>query len=180
MLQGAGRDKNMPTAEKIGKSIQERALEYERQSIPLLLQASRRSSRTTLVKFHNNTVYRLTKRRADLDSVRESLASICLVCDKLRTPQGYWTVEPPDFIFAGEREVPFGSESSGFLQGTQGKVVYGLQHSHYGNLSATLIWDNPFIGSNSVDAVADEPLRLHKKMSAGPNNHVVFTLYEPS
>ena len=82
-------------------------------------------------------------------------------------------------MLPNERDAPFGSESSGFLQGTQGTVVYGLQHPRYGNLNVTLKWDNPFIGSNSIDAVAEEPLKLHKKMSAGPNNHVVFTLHDP-
>ena len=87
------------------------------QTIPRLLRASKTVGRTCFVKLHNRTEHRLERRRF------ESTA-------------GQWTpdCEPPETVHQGERDVPFGTESTGFMSGTSGMVVFGLQHPRYGNL----------------------------------------------
>ena len=82
-----------------------------------LLRASKDAGRSCFVKFHNMTGHRLVRRRYAADV-------------------GKWTpeCEPPETIYMGERNVPFGTESTGYMSGTQGTVTYGLQHPRYGNL----------------------------------------------
>lgn len=41
-----------------------------------------------------------------------------------------------------------------------------------------LKWENPFIGANTVEATADDPLKLERRMTAGHNNMCVFTITE--
>ena len=43
-----------------------------------------------------------------------------------------------------------------------------------------LRWENPFIGANTVEAVADEPLKLERRITAGHNNMCDFSLREAS
>jgi hypothetical protein len=79
--------------------------------------SARKRDKACFVKFHNMTGHRLVRRRYAADV-------------------GKWTpeCEPPETIYMGERNVPFGTESTGYMSGTQGTVTYGLQHPRYGNL----------------------------------------------
>jgi hypothetical protein len=43
-----------------------------------------------------------------------------------------------------------------------------------------LRWENPFIGANIVEATADEPLKLERRITAGHNNMCDFSLREAS
>lgn len=39
-------------------------------------------------------------------------------------------------------------------------------------------WENPFIGANTVEVNADEPLKVERRITAGHNNMCVFSLRE--
>jgi len=54
---------------------------------------------------------------------------------------------PPLFNIPPHNLMAFGSQSSGFLTGTEGDVTFTG-----GGLTFIVSWDNPFIGSNSGDA----------------------------
>jgi hypothetical protein len=56
------------------------------------------------------------------------------------------TVIPPGAIGT------FGSESSGFMTGTEGDVAYSLEYcpdGRYNNAWIEVYWDNPYFGANS-------------------------------
>lgn len=154
------RDKAQDELEQI---LDTRNAKAQAHTIPRLLRASKDAGRSCFVKFHNMTGHRLVRRRYAADV-------------------GKWTpeCEPPETIYMGERNVPFGTESTGYMSGTQGTVTYGLQHPRYGNLKLELRWENPFIGANIVEATADEPLKLERRITAGHNNMCDFSLREAS
>jgi hypothetical protein len=108
------RDKAQDELEQI---LDTRNAKAQAHTIPRLLRASKDAGRSCFVKFHNMTGHRLVRRRYAADV-------------------GKWTpeCEPPETIYMGERNVPFGTESTGYMSGTQGTVTYGLQHPRYGNL----------------------------------------------
>lgn len=67
----------------------------------------------------------------------------------------------------------FGSESDGFLTGTQGSVSYtvsGESDDH----QATFYWDNPYIGGNSYSATAPPGYVGRPTGSDGDNSIVTF------
>jgi hypothetical protein len=103
--------------EDLERELEARYAKAQAHTVPRLLRASKAGGRSCFVKLNNDTEHRLERRRYD-------------------SPAGRWTpeCEPPETIYKGERDVPFGTESSGFMSGTSGMVVYGLQHERFGNL----------------------------------------------
>src|SRR6266705_1375406 len=69
---------------------------------------------------------------------------------------GIWSDKPPGFV---GNHAEWGSESWGFLRGTQGWVIYEVPSGDVLNplLSLRLDWDNPYYGSNSYSASVDPP-----------------------
>jgi hypothetical protein len=55
----------------------------------------------------------------------------------------------------------FGSESNGFMTGTEGQVMYNLENCAdpaYNNAWLKIYWDNPYIGANSWSTTTVGPL----------------------
>jgi hypothetical protein len=103
--------------EELERELEARNSKAQAHTIPRLLRASKDGGRSCFVKFHNMTDHRLVRRRYAAEV-------------------GRWTPEcdPPETIHKRERNVPFGTESTGYMSGTRGTVTYGLQHPRYGNL----------------------------------------------
>jgi hypothetical protein len=126
------------------------------------------AARSTAVTFANNTHNTL------LLKVGENLA------------HGEWSTEPPNEIGPGS-QVGWGSESSGFLTGTEGWVRYYPVDANTDNVgipspvpdSATIYiyWDNPFAGSNSYQTAAPPPYQVTQQGDgSGDNASIGFAL----
>ena len=120
------------------------------------------ASRSTAVVFTNTT------RNTGLYKVDEDL------------PHGVWTTEPPEFIGPGA-QVVWGSESDGFLTGTEGKVRYLPGPADTDNIGipvpladsdAVIVhWDNPYVGSNSYNASAPAPYQVNQESGTGSGDN---------
>lgn len=77
-------------------------------------------------------------------------SNFALVKTQDHLDHGVWTDRPPHFV---GNTAQWGSESNGFLTGTEGWVKYEIvTQSLQSVLRLHLEWDNPFIGSNSYKA----------------------------
>ena len=126
------------------------------------------SARSTAVTFTNGT------RNTSLLLVDSGLA------------HGEWSSEPPNVIGPGQ-DVNWGSQSDGFLTGTEGYVRYfpfpagtddvGVPSPVPDDATVYLYWDNPYIGSNSYDQSAPSPYAVSREGSgSGDNAAISFSL----
>eukprot|EP01084_Bolivina_argentea_P045674 84075_1 len=111
------------------------------------------ASRSVVVVFHNISTFRLNRTNEELD-------------------HGAWAVLPPEFIEANHH-VTFGSESDGFMTGTQGTVTYFIID---GPGSVLLRWDNPYSGGNSYSQSAPKGFDCIHSGGGGNNANVTFIL----
>jgi hypothetical protein len=77
---------------------------------------------------------------------------------------------PPEKIDPHGRAT-WGSESDGFMTGTEGTTTYA---SSAGDI--TITWDIPFAGSNSYSSSAPKGYTLSHSGGSEDNAHVTFTL----
>ena len=112
------------------------------------------SSRSTLIKFNNETNSALSRTYMNLD-------------------HGVWSsnMVPSETIPAHESST-CQSESDGFMTGTEGTVSYNLP----GKGEVKLNWDNPFSGSNEYSATAPAGCSIARDGGGGNNASVTFTL----
>ena len=126
------------------------------------------AARSTNVTFTNNTHQTLLTR------VDENLA------------HGIWSTEPPAQINPGE-QVEWGSESDGFLTGTEGWVRYypsvldtdsiGIPSPAPDSATIYIYWDNPYAGSNSYNSAAPSPWQTTQEGDgSGDNASIAFSL----
>lgn len=126
------------------------------------------AARSTAVTFVNNTQNTL------LIKVSENLA------------HGEWSNEPPNDIAPGA-QVEWGSESNGFLTGTEGWVRYypvsantdsiGIPSPAPDSATIYVYWDNPYVGSNSYDKAAPGPYQVSLQGNgSGDNAAITFDL----
>lgn len=126
------------------------------------------AARSTAVTFTNSTHNTL------LIKVGEYLA------------HGEWSTEPPQAIGPGI-QVQWGSESNGFLTGTEGWVRYypvpantdsiGIPSPAPDAATIYIYWDNPYVGSNSYDKAAPSPYQVSQQGDgSGDNAAVTFAL----
>jgi hypothetical protein len=92
---------------------------------------------------------------------------------------GEWTATPPSNIpdrYRGQ----WGSESNGFLTGTEGDATYQLHDCDNRALKGQWVkvhWDNPYIGSNSYNwSGTSSALRVSYSGGSGNNATVAFTV----
>jgi hypothetical protein len=90
---------------------------------------------------------------------------------------GKWSSKPPLTIAPMAINTQFGSQSHGFLTGTQGSASYAIG-SPTGN-GVALEWDNPFVGSNSYSATAPGGFACPWLGGQGNNATIYFVLYQP-
>ncbi|MFM2485255.1 aegerolysin family protein [Celerinatantimonas yamalensis] len=114
------------------------------------------ASRSTVVKFQNETDLTLTRSNAEL-------------------PHGVWSsnMYPPETVEANST-VTWESESDGFMTGTEGTASYNES-----NITITINWDNPFVGDNSYScSSSDNTYTIHQESGTGggDNATVTFTL----
>ncbi|MDD1606879.1 MAG: aegerolysin family protein, partial [Methylococcaceae bacterium] len=112
------------------------------------------SARSTQIFFHNDTGFALTK-------IEEEL------------PHGEWGHDggqrPPASI-APNSTAEMGSDSSGFLTGTEGRVRYRIED---GNSSSVYFhWDNPYDGTNKYHQFTGYDFEVFHTGGSG-NNTVV-------
>ncbi|WP_165953752.1 aegerolysin family protein [Streptomyces sp. 8K308] len=107
-----------------------------------------------------------------------NLTNMELTREKSHLDHGVWSGEgsetPPDKIAPGET-VHFGSESQGFMTGTEGYVTYGSPAGDF-----TVYWDNPYVGSDSSSATCPSGYEKVKSDSAGNNATLKVVFYENS
>ncbi|MFJ8476394.1 aegerolysin family protein [Kitasatospora sp. NPDC094011] len=118
------------------------------------------AARSTGVSFHNRTGCDLT-----LDQL------------SLQLPHGVWTAAPPKLI-GRDQGAGWGSESSGLLSGTEGRVRYVTQNCLTGsddNRQVQLHWDNPYAGSNSYDESGSDYSTFRIDRAGGSGNNTVVT-----
>ena len=113
------------------------------------------ASRSVQVHFKNNSDSVLTLKKAALS-------------------HGEWSRDdqPPSSIEGGEQNVQWGSESDGFMTGTEGYATYTLGSG--GEL--TVNWDNPYYGSNSYSCSAPGGYSCNHSGGGEDNSNVTFTL----
>jgi hypothetical protein len=99
----------------------------------------------------------------------------------------YWGGEEIDYK-PYPNTLTFGSESNGFMTGTEGNAYFGFNYcspyvGDYGNwinpLPAVLKlhWLNPYVGSNSYDSIGSDPLfKVYRSGGSGNNATVTFTV----
>eukprot|EP01084_Bolivina_argentea_P045675 84077_1 len=87
---------------------------------------------------------------------------------------GFWTdnMIPPEYIEA-TAAVYFGSQSDGFMTGTEGTVTYLMIN---GPGSVILNWDNPYSGGNSYSQSAPKGFDCIHSGGGGNNANVTFIL----
>jgi hypothetical protein len=85
--------------------------------------------------------------------------------------EGNGALVPPESLPYGVTAT-FGSESNGFMTGTEGYVTYG---STLGDI--TLRWDNPYIGRNSVTCNAPAGVQCFTSDTSGNNADVHVTVF---
>lgn len=113
--------------------------------------SARRSVRSCVVYLHNNSNTNLER-------------------SENRLGHGAWTRTPPDIINAGQW-VAWASESNGFMTGTEGSVRYRGGDGGY----VSIVWDNPFIGSNKFDSSHGDGRNI--RMSGGGGDISVIRFY---
>jgi hypothetical protein len=114
------------------------------------------SARSVEIKFVNDTDY-------ELDLVNAKLS------------HGEWVPNryPPEKIHPMST-VEWGSESKGFMTGTEGLVTYSISAPAKGNVEAK--WDNPYAGPNGYGHKAPKDFTLTHTAGHGDNAKVTFTL----
>ena len=87
--------KKQKEQEELERDLEARNARAQAHTVPLLLRASKAGGRSCFVKLHNTTSHRLERRRFEVQG-------------------GRWTpeCEPPETVHKGERDVPFGTEST--------------------------------------------------------------------
>jgi hypothetical protein len=90
-------------------------------------------------------------------------------------PQSPWDKLPPSIIEPGSGYWPWSSVSDGFLTGTQGWVRYYPTRLHPpgdkvpssipDGETIYIMWDNPFVGSNSFQISAPAPYKIFQDNS---------------
>lgn len=92
---------------------------------------------------------------------------------------GEWTREPPaapGYIRAGSW-ASWGSESNGFLTGTEGHAQFATSECRpLSHRVITIHWDNPYIGANSYDYGGTDPA-FWVPHSGGSGNNANVTFY---
>jgi hypothetical protein len=119
------------------------------------LQKTSSLSRTIYVTLDNQTEY--TLKRVGAGNKRS---------DGLQS--GRWICPPPEDIFPGEVNVPFGSHSSSFMTGTEGGVRYvatrvkSLRGTAPESLKFNVVvsWNVSYVGANDFSCSADSPLSI--------------------
>jgi hypothetical protein len=91
-------------------------------------------------------------------------------------PPGEWSVSPPATI-AAHTTVVWGSESNGFLTGTQGDATYQVGGT---NATTEVTWDNPFFGTNSYTTTSSPGFHntFDDATAGGYNANITFTLLQ--
>lgn len=110
------------------------------------------AARSTDITIINNTGGQLTFAEKDLQ-------------------HGIWSTDPPGSI-AARKSAKFGSESSGFMTGTEGAVAY-----KEGGAIFTIRWDNPYIGSNSYIMFTFDPVHYAVTYTGGGGDNASITVY---
>src|SRR3954454_18434095 len=83
---------------------------------------------------------------------------------------GKWNIVPPPVV---NRGALWGSESKGFLTGTEGYATYRVPG--YPQEALVIYWDNPFVGSNSF--TCDPPGKLLCDVTVHGGPRVTYHLY---
>jgi len=86
---------------------------------------------------------------------------------------GIWGTQPPATV---KSKATFEAESNGTLTGVQGTVVYQIGGAK--NQTVTLLFDNPFAGSDAFSAVCTPATAFSCAVTSnsGNNANVTFTL----
>lgn len=113
------------------------------------------ASRSVQVHFKNTTDSVMTLKKSALD-------------------HGIWSQDnhPPETIEGGDQNVQWGSESDGFMTGTEGYVTYILGSGG----EVTLKWDNPYLGANSYSSSTPAGYSCQYAGGHENNSNVTFTL----
>src|ERR1700737_1298225 len=115
------------------------------------------SARSTQIFLHNETNFALTKLEEDL-------------------PHGEWGHDggqrPPQSI-APNATAEMGSDSSGFLTGTEGSVRYRIEDGK--SSSCYFHWDNPYSGTNKYHNFTDYDFDFFH--SGGSGNNTVVNVF---
>ncbi|MDX1823519.1 MAG: aegerolysin family protein [Thiohalomonadales bacterium] len=116
------------------------------------------ASRSVQVHFNNSTDSVLTLKKAALS-------------------HGEWSQDDsvPGSVAAGQQNVQWGSESDGFMTGTEGSATFTLGSGG----EVTLNWDNPYYGSNSYSSSVPGGFKCTYTGGGEDNANVTFTL-EPA
>ncbi|TWP33424.1 beta/gamma crystallin-related protein [Leekyejoonella antrihumi] len=106
------------------------------------------------------------------DSTLLNATGLPLARTGIELDHGIWVTTPPISIGAGQTG-GWRTESSGFLTGTEGRATY-----QGGSVTATVHWDNPYVGSNSADGTASGgDSRLFELAGSGDNSTSDFALW---
>ncbi|WP_329404179.1 aegerolysin family protein [Streptomyces melanogenes] len=93
---------------------------------------------------------------------------------------GIWNRDPASTagLVRDGQSAGWGSESNGFLTGTEGRAVFVTQNCAATNLNRKVLhlhWDNPFSGSNSYDTNMSDAQCLVADRSGGSGNNASVT-----
>jgi hypothetical protein len=94
-----------------------------------------------------------------------------LVRQNYRLLHGIWGPPPPPEI-APSAEVQWRSESSGFMTGTEGEVIFGLPSGD----QVRFHWNNPYYGSNTYQEVAPGGYTISHAGGQANRTTVIVTL----
>ncbi len=102
-----------------------------------------------------------------------NLTGLTLQLDTEKTEliHGEWTVPPPD-TFGSPLTGNFGSESDGFMTGTEGQATYTSSSGDF-----VIYWDNPYVGSDETSVQTPPGFTSTKEDSKGDNATLKVVLY---
>ncbi|MFC8797841.1 hypothetical protein ACFT2C_08910 [Promicromonospora sp. NPDC057138] len=102
-----------------------------------------------------------------------NLTGLALRLDPEKTEliRGRWTDAPPDVI-GNSSTAHFGSESDGFMTGTEGRVTYTSSSGDF-----LIYWDNPFVGADETSVQTPPGFTASKEDSGGDNATLKVVLY---
>ena len=91
--------------------------------------------------------------------------------EKTELIRGQWTDAPPDVI-GNSSTAHFGSESDGFMTGTEGQATYASSAGDF-----VIYWDNPYVGSDETSVQTPPGYTSTKEDSKGDNATLKVVLY---
>lgn len=112
----------------------------------------------------------MAARSVDVELVNDTDRTLTYTDDRL--DHGRWAGQPPKTM-APYSKAKWRSESHGFMTGTEGWVTYSVERS---TVPLRLYWDDPYWGSNRIQASAPPAFSIDHTGGTGNRTDVLFNL----